>query len=262
VKELSKWPSRKPLGIPFSLKRYPKIEELEFSPSVDDFMTCYFAKRRAVVLRELASRWPALHRWQDNNYLQSIFGNLIFPVELGPSYLADGWQQKQMVFNDFYQDYVISEERNSRPKGYLAQTKLIQQVPQLLNDIEIPIYCQTSAGNNTLDIFAWFGPEGTESPLHTDRKDNIYVQLIGEKLVLIFDATDSHFLYPHQNDEISNSSRVNILNPDLIAYPKFSLATTGSLTILRPGDALFLPKGTWHYVKSLQPSWSLSFWFS
>ncbi|KAK9450783.1 uncharacterized protein V1518DRAFT_411697 [Limtongia smithiae] len=31
--------------------------------------------------------------------------------------------------------------------------------------------------------------------------------------------------------------------------------------ILAPGDALFIPAGWWHYVKSLSPSFSVNFWF-
>jgi ribosomal protein L16 Arg81 hydroxylase len=33
------------------------------------------------------------------------------------------------------------------------------------------------------------------------------------------------------------------------------------LAIVEPGDGLFIPRMCWHYVTSLQPSWSLSFWF-
>ena len=32
--------------------------------------------------------------------------------------------------------------------------------------------------------------------------------------------------------------------------------------ILGPGECLYLPPGWWHYVKSLSPSFSVSFWFN
>lgn len=31
--------------------------------------------------------------------------------------------------------------------------------------------------------------------------------------------------------------------------------------ILREGDALFIPAGTWHYVRSLSTSISVNYWF-
>ena len=30
---------------------------------------------------------------------------------------------------------------------------------------------------------------------------------------------------------------------------------------LRPGDMLFIPRGTWHYVKATAPSVSVNFWW-
>ena len=32
-------------------------------------------------------------------------------------------------------------------------------------------------------------------------------------------------------------------------------------TVLRPGDALYIPHGVWHYVRSLETSLSVNFWF-
>jgi hypothetical protein len=262
MKELSEWPHRKPLDIPSALTKYPQISELHSDPSLDDFINFYRSACNVVVIRKLALSWPACQKWKDRYYLQQAFKRLSFPVELGHDYLDSEWHQENMSFYIFYQDYIISEDRHFRPKGYLAQIKLTEHFPYLLKDIKIPIYCRTSVKNNSLDIFAWLGPEGTESPLHTDKKDNIFIQLVGKKLVVTFDEKDTPYLYPHSEEKISNSSKINLINPDIINFPKFSLASYGAITILEPGDALFIPKGTWHFVKSLQPSWSLSFWFN
>jgi hypothetical protein len=32
--------------------------------------------------------------------------------------------------------------------------------------------------------------------------------------------------------------------------------------ILAPGECLYLPVGWWHYIRSLTPSFSVSFWFN
>ncbi|KAK9456735.1 hypothetical protein V1511DRAFT_495154 [Dipodascopsis uninucleata] len=44
-------------------------------------------------------------------------------------------------------------------------------------------------------------------------------------------------------------------------YDKFPWESDYFECILGPGDALFIPCGWWHYVKSLSPSFSVSFWF-
>lgn len=32
-------------------------------------------------------------------------------------------------------------------------------------------------------------------------------------------------------------------------------------TVLQPGDALYIPNGVWHYVRSLSTSVSVNYWF-
>jgi lysine-specific demethylase 8 len=53
---------------------------------------------------------------------------------------------------------------------------------------------------------------------------------------------------------------VRVEAPDLAAYPAFAAATYAEL-VLAPGDVLFIPAGHWHYVRSLETSFSVSFWW-
>jgi [protein]-arginine 3-hydroxylase / protease len=108
-------------------------------------------------------------------------------------------------------------------------------------------------------INAWFGPAGTVSPLHVDPQDNILVQLVGYKAVLLHDKQQEEGLYRCEGT-MTNTSQVDAAQPDVVAFPRYQ-QVKGNTIVLAPGDALFIPKGTWHYVTSLQPSWSLSFWF-
>lgn len=59
---------------------------------------------------------------------------------------------------------------------------------------------------------------------------------------------------------MNNTSKVDAADPDLKQFPKYADAK-GWLAVVEPGDAVFIPRMCWHYVTSLQPSWSLSFWF-
>ena len=72
------------------------------------------------------------------------------------------------------------------------------------------------------------------------------------------DQTDR--LYPFDDELLFNTSRVDLENPDLAAYPEFAEAE-GFESVLREGQMLYIPPKCWHFVKSLTPSFSLSFWF-
>jgi ribosomal protein L16 Arg81 hydroxylase len=56
-------------------------------------------------------------------------------------------------------------------------------------------------------------------------------------------------------------SAVDVEAPDAAEhFPAFANAKPFD-TVLGPGDVLFIPRGWWHYVRSLTPSFSVNFWF-
>lgn len=252
------WPSRPPLELSSAFLHFASTAELVDRMAITEFGRVYHTPGVPVVLRGLAREWPAVTRWRDAEYLMRVAGPRTVPVEVGSSYAHDeGWSQRLMTFAQFYERHVVHLEQ---PTGYLAQTHLLEQIPALLRDVVVPDECCLGDGGN-VEINAWFGPEGTVSPLHTDRRDNILCQLVGSKAVLTFGASDTPFLYPHSVGLITNTSRVDAEAPNVAEFPLYAKAATGSITVLRAGDAVFIPRGVWHFCKSLEPSWSLSFWF-
>ena len=47
---------------------------------------------------------------------------------------------------------------------------------------------------------------------------------------------------------------------DMDRFPLLAEATFTE-AVLGPGDALFIPAGWWHYVRSLSTSFSVNYWF-
>ncbi|KAI1735721.1 hypothetical protein F4680DRAFT_434315, partial [Xylaria scruposa] len=155
--------------------------------SIEEFQT-YMDRPRdpklgpePLVLRNTLSEWPALSTrpWNQPSYLlsQTFDGRRLVPVEVGRSYVDEGWGQKLITFGDFLREYIdpttttslndhdssqasdtrseIKESGNikdskedaplpSKPIAYLAQHQLFTQLPALRNDILIPDYCYTS----------------------------------------------------------------------------------------------------------------------
>ncbi|KAG6002877.1 hypothetical protein E4U21_002699 [Claviceps maximensis] len=181
---------------------------------------------RPIVFTDLVSSWPALtdRPWKSREYLlrRTFGGRRLVPVEVGRSYVDEGWGQELMPFGKFLDEYVVgggggggdealmghgtgtASAPAAERTGYLAQHDLFRQIPMLRNDVCIPDFCWTTVpGNPTrnaethhqqqkhapLDeplLNAWFGPARTITPLHTDGYHNLLVQVVGTKYVRLY----------------------------------------------------------------------------
>lgn len=233
---------------------------------------------------------------------KTLNGRRLVPVEIGRSYTDAGWGQKILSFRDFMERYMLDANLPDRTRGYLAQHDLFAQIPSLRADIGIPEYCYTipapqpSNPSNVkpvedLDgplLNAWFGPAGTISPLHTDPYHNILAQVVGYKYVRLYAPEETPKMYPRgiEGDgvDMSNTScvdldeaagawegascwgdangrRCNGSDEVREVYPLFREARYVE-GVLGPGECLYVPTGWWHYVRSLTPSFSVSFWWN
>ncbi|KAG1666479.1 hypothetical protein FOA52_004861 [Chlamydomonas sp. UWO 241] len=196
------------------------------------------APQRPAVLTGTLEGWPALERWPDIAYLLRVCGHRTVPIELGEHYLADGWGTQLMTLSEF--------------------------IPALRADIRVPEYCVLGEGE-VQATNAWFGPAGTVTPLHTDPHHNLLCQVVGAKYVRLYAPGCGPTLRPHTSGLTTNTSTLDL---DAHAgecedYPGFPGLTEARFQdcVLQPGQALFIPPGWWHYVRSLSASFSVSFWW-
>ncbi|XP_052889153.1 bifunctional peptidase and arginyl-hydroxylase JMJD5 [Anopheles moucheti] len=230
-------------------------------PSVDFFgQQCYDLKQPAV-LKGIIDGWPAMERWHDPNYLLNVAGERTVPIELGSQYSNDDWSQKLMKFRDFVEQNLCSETTSSSSEqraAYLAQHDLFDQIPALRADIAVPDYIGRTDARPR--IKAWLGPKGTVSPLHTDPCHNLLCQVFGAKIIILARPEDTEKLYPHDHFILSNTSQVDARQVDYERFPLAREVSFHRLTLHR-GEVLYIPPKWWHYVESLSPSFSVSFWF-
>ncbi|XP_020560857.2 jmjC domain-containing protein 5 isoform X2 [Oryzias latipes] len=242
-------------------KAVPRIK----CPSLESFSTNYLLPLKPVILEGIIDHWPALnnHPWSIE-YLRSVAGFRTVPVEVGSRYTDENWSQTLLTVNEFIDRYILNEisQDGGKSRGYLAQHQLFDQIPELKEDIRIPDYCCLGEGDeDDITINAWFGPAGTVSPLHQDPQQNFLAQVVGSKYIRLFSPEDTDKLYPHQSQLLHNTSQVEVENPNAELFPEFSKAPYLEC-VLEPGDVLFIPVKHWHYVRSLQVSFSVSFWWS
>lgn len=226
-------------------------------PSEENFWTKYFHLHKPVKLTNCIKHWPALYKWTDLNYFMSKAGYRTVPVELGNKYDNEDWSQGMFRFGDFLKEF-LSSTSSCATSGYLAQHDLFDQIPVLRKDIAIPDFCAIGSGETI--IKSWIGPKNTISTMHTDDKHNLLCQVMGEKLIILASPEEASNLYPYDG-LLNNTSQIDPENLDFQEFPLTKNVKFFKL-ILKAGETLYIPKLWFHYVRSLTPSISVSFWFN
>ena len=243
------------------LGRIPNVEPIEEYEDLDlpEFIECFRTPEINFKIRNFCVNWSAFSKW-NLDYFKHKFGFRTVPIEIGSKYTDESWTQTLMTVNEFIVDFI--ENPNGKTIGYLAQHEIFYQIPELKEDLEIPDFCY-SENDFEPSMNFWFGPKNTTTPLHTDPKHNVLVQIFGHKYVRLYPAKDSPYLYPNPGILLNNTSMIDIeqdFEKILDKYPDFQKAK-GLECILGPGDLLYIPPKCWHFVKSLSTSCSVSFWF-
>ncbi|XP_058071308.1 lysine-specific demethylase JMJ30 [Magnolia sinica] len=235
-----------------------KIVERRSSPSLESFLRDYFLSGSPVIISDCMSHWPARTKWKDTEYLKRVAGDRTVPVEVGKNYLYPEWKQELIAFSQFL-ERIQSTDCCSAAPTYLAQHPLFDQIQELRKDIFVPDYC-CAGGGELQSLNAWFGPAGTITPLHHDPHHNLFAQVVGRKYIRLYPASITEDLYPYTESMLSNSSQVDLDSPNKKEFPKAQDLDFMDC-ILEEGEMLYIPPKWWHYVKSLTPSFSVSFWW-
>jgi len=136
----------------------------------------------------------------------------------------------------------------------------------LQTQFAVPRYTLGRLRADTGAVNAWIGTKDTATALHRDPYLNLLAQAAGFKYARLYAADQTHNVYAETavrggNANTFTRSAVAVEAPDLVRHPRFEHALFRE-ALLGPGDMLFMPKGMWHYVRSLTTSVSVNFWWS
>ena len=146
------------------------------------------------------------------------------------------------------------------PVAYMSQHRLLHHCAVLRARAEVPPYTL----GRLRSANAWLGTAGTVTPLHTDEADNLLCQLAGVKYVRLYPPAARDSLYPFRsagNTAANEYSEVCCESPDAEKHPLFAGEGHYEEVLLSPGEALYIPRGWFHYVRALTSACSVNWWF-
>ncbi|KIV78727.1 hypothetical protein PV11_06344 [Exophiala sideris] len=188
----------------------------------------------------------------------------------------------------------------AKAKGPANKTSHPSMIPTVASSLPSNSNNDDDAGATDLDTDVqtniWFGPSWTISPLHHDPYHNILCQVVGKKYVRLYSPHNSTSLFPRCKDEpaphlselqnglsasdktsetisagetidMSNTSQIDVAAMELSPQEDWDEVYPGISTvpyvecILEAGQALYIPIGWWHYVRSCSVGISVSFWW-
>lgn len=167
-------------------------------------------------------------------------------------------------------------KRLSTLELYIAQS-LLSDLPQpLQDDLRTPELVRRAGKGDVYSSSIWLGTEPTYTPLHRDPNPNLFCQLCGSKSLRILPPAIGERLYFEVQVKIRQHGNSRIRTTEMMegderaalydaVWSNDELVELLLETELGPGDALFIPDGWWHSVKSTgtdgQLNGSANWWF-
>ncbi|TAQ89443.1 hypothetical protein B7494_g2204 [Chlorociboria aeruginascens] len=178
-------------------------------------------------------------------------------------------------FSTFFSLFLEVCQTNPRIKQlYIAQAQVSDLPTDLRNDLPTPQLVKMTGKGDIYDTNIWLGIPPTYTPLHRDPNPNLFVQLISGKRVRLFRPFVGDRIFFAVKQRIGqNSSSTRFRGDEMMeglerevldeAVWGESAPEEGFDVTVNPGDALFIPKGWWHSIKSIgeDVTFSANWWF-
>jgi hypothetical protein len=215
-----------------------------------EFLDVHYAANWPVLLSGELAGWPALERWTPD-YLKTKIGKSVVEVQAGRS--ADPDFERNMpahrtslAFDEFIDRATNGSANDLYLTAYNSASNEAALAP-LQEDLGFLDKLLDRADSRPHGMM-WIGGQGTFTPLHHDLTNNLLLQIVGRKRVLMVAPNATPRLY---NDHHVYSQVRDLLEPGITTrYPKLEGLYVHQV-IMKAGDALFIPLGWWHQVTSL-----------
>ncbi|WP_198045741.1 cupin-like domain-containing protein [Novosphingobium aquimarinum] len=221
------------------------------------FLDHHYAAHRPALIRGEMADWPALELWTPQ-YLRDKIGST--PIQYqggrdkGENYERNKDAHARTMPFDAFIDLITHDDAGNDAYITAYNNKLngaaLKPLEEDLGFFDQILTRQVAQPNGMM----WIGPAGTFTPLHHDLTNNLLVQVVGRKRLILVSPDEWPNLY--------NDRHVFSMVKDLTAIeePFEAARDIGALAFdMEPGDALFIPIGWWHQVRALDFSVSITY---
>lgn len=222
-----------------------------------EFKSNYVELQKPVIISGMQNNWIGLKQWSLDYLRQTSPSLKIYAKKFDNSRHIKLCNFTLQEYIRLIQQYEQSSQKSALPP-YCHDLPLFSLVPSLIEDVlPFPLDYLPQWYRHKWWRYSQFfiGSSNSITPLHFDclLTNNIFFQIVGRKQFTILLPEDAKFCYRHG----WRWFKVDPENPDLNRYPDYKNASPIKF-IVNPGDILYMPPGTLHHVRSLEPSVSFN----
>ncbi|KAI1424676.1 Clavaminate synthase-like protein [Xylaria sp. FL1777] len=197
------------------------------------------------------------------------FPHTIVSYELMTSQSVDNDQSRFLQFNAPL-SLIVQASRYNRSKDspshrirqlYIAQSDIRSLPPPLADDLPVPDIVDQVGKGDIYSSSIWLGLQPTYTPLHRDPNPNLFCQLVGSKAVRLLRPRAGLSVFQDVRRSLGTAGNSRFRGPEMMEGPErdglhraiwVNLDASKEIwqAMLNPGDALFIPQGWWHSVRS------------
>ncbi|KXN86277.1 JmjC domain-containing protein 7 [Leucoagaricus sp. SymC.cos] len=275
------------------------IETLDQQPTALEFLRIIHVSRPVIIKGFLA---PSTRKWTNDYLIKKMGDRRISvaitpngradAVTRGPGdkfYFVEP-HVEQMSMKDLLSKlskqeppadvcYLQSQDGNLYSSEYFINDSPSEYEP-LREDVPSEVsWCSEALDRSPDAVNLWIGDGRSTTSIHSDPYENIYTVVRGEKRFTLLPPSDGwclkERLYPHATFARSSTSSSFEIIPledvpkirwSSISDPNLRNALPADITPiqvhLRPGEALYLPAGWWHYVQQAEEATiAINWWY-
>jgi hypothetical protein len=211
-----------------------------------------------VVLTDLVTRWPAFGRWTPE-FLKTRYGDVEVQMTNGREADPDYDLRRERHFapvrmGDFVDRVLAAGESNDFYLIARNRNTARRELRSLFDDVD---WSHDYLDRDLAPVGSalWFGPAGTLTPLHHDTSNILFAQVYGRKKLYLVSPVElalwngARAMYADWDPERPDAG--------FARHPELRDVLLREV-VLEAGEALFIPVGWWHHVRSLTVSISLA----
>lgn len=232
---------------------YPALNNI--NPQDEKIFYDKYFHKSPVVIRGFFKNSIAVKNWNPD-YFTKQHGNMTVKVHEGPtSHPQTGFMILKEYLYFLNKDNEELKQKNVRDEKqiYLFNLQLMKLGNNIIDDLNLSpgfLLDKWYHKNWKRDLFFFFGNRYSTTRLHYDSlgTHNTFFQVFGKKKFILANYTEANKCY--LNFPKNTFSPINPENPDYDKYPQFKDAEFFETT-LEPGDVLYMPPYTLHFVRGL-----------